>query len=86
MRAGGSYRALPLAAVPARVVTAWLVVGGLVWSVGLTLTGYALGPSIPDVDRRLLPLVGLIVAVSLVPLAAELYRGGRRARAEEVRG
>ncbi|MFH9658626.1 DedA family protein [Streptomyces sp. NPDC017248] len=72
--------------VPVRVFTVWQVVGGLVWSVGLTLAGYALGSSIPNVDRYLLPLVALIVVVSLVPLAAELYRGRKRAKEKEVRG
>lgn len=89
MPAGGAYRALPLAgalAVPGRMVTLPEVVGGLVCSVGLALAGFALGSSIPDVDRWLLPLVGLIVTVSLIPLAASPYRGGRRAKAEEVRG
>ncbi|MEU6551003.1 hypothetical protein ABZ915_12105 [Streptomyces sp. NPDC046915] len=56
------------------------------WSVGLTLAGYALGSSIPNVDRYLLPLVALIVVVSLVPLVAEVYRGRRAARFEEGRG
>ncbi|MGW2459745.1 DedA family protein [Streptomyces sp. NPDC001356] len=67
--------------VPARVFTVWQTAGGLVWSLGLTLAGYALGSSIPNVDRYLLPLVALIVAISLLPLAVELYRG--RERAEE---
>ncbi|GGM24977.1 membrane protein [Streptomyces fumigatiscleroticus] len=71
--------------VPVRVFTVWQVAGGLVWSVGLVLAGYALGSSVPDVDRYLLPLVALIVAMSLIPLAAELYRGRRRAEAGKVR-
>lgn len=72
--------------VPVRTFTVWQVIGGLVWSVGLTLAGYALGSSIPNVDRYLLPLVALIVAVSLIPLGAELYRSRRRAKAEEAGG
>ncbi|MGW7421733.1 DedA family protein [Streptomyces sp. NPDC054813] len=68
--------------VPVRTFTLWQVVGGLGWSVGLTLAGYALGSSIPNVDRYLLPLVALIVVVSLVPLVAEVYRGRRAARAD----
>jgi membrane-associated protein len=68
--------------VPVRTFTLWQVVGGLVWSVGLTLGGYALGSSIPNVDRYLLPLVALIIFVSLVPLAAEVYRVRRDARPE----
>ncbi|MFI1003334.1 DedA family protein [Streptomyces galbus] len=72
--------------VPARVFTVWQAAGGLVWSVGLTLAGYGLGSSIPDVDRYLLPLVALIVALSLVPLAVELYRGRGRTQEKEARG
>ncbi|MEV4434919.1 DedA family protein [Streptomyces sp. NPDC049585] len=67
--------------VPARVFALWQVAGGLVWTVGLTLAGYALGSAIPDIDRYLLPLVGLVVAVSLLPVALEVLRGRRRATA-----
>ncbi|MFK0219527.1 DedA family protein [Streptomyces vinaceus] len=65
--------------VPARVFALWQVIGGLVWTVGLVLAGYALGSSVPDVDRYLLPIVALVVLVSLTPLAVEMIRrrGGR---------
>lgn len=66
--------------IPARVFTLWQVAGGLVWTVGLVLAGYALGSSIPNVDRYLLPIVALIVGVSLLPLAAELLRSRRAGR------
>jgi membrane-associated protein len=69
--------------VPVRTFTLWQVAGGLVWSVGLTLAGYGLGSSIPNVDRYLLPLVALIVLVSLTPLLAEVYRSRRGADARE---
>ncbi|AYN42768.1 DedA family protein [Streptomyces dangxiongensis] len=72
--------------VPARTFTVWQAAGGLVWSLGLTLAGYALGSSIPDVDRYLLPIVAVIVVVSLIPLAAEVYRSRRAAKAKEARG
>ncbi|MFD9425622.1 MULTISPECIES: DedA family protein [unclassified Streptomyces] len=66
--------------IPARVFTLWQVAGGLVWTVGLVLAGYALGSSIPNVDRYLLPIVALIVAVSLLPLAIELLRSRRHGK------
>ncbi|MFJ9905993.1 DedA family protein [Streptomyces sp. NPDC101152] len=66
--------------VPVRVFTVWQVVGGLVWTIGLVLGGYALGSSIPNVDRYLLPLVALVVIASLTPLAIE----ARRARARRA--
>ncbi|GEC10386.1 membrane protein [Streptomyces spinoverrucosus] len=71
--------------VPIRTFTVWQLAGGLVWSLGLILAGYALGSSVPNVDRYLLPIVALVIALSLVPLAAELYRS-RRAKAKEARG
>lgn len=68
-------------AVPARTFTLWQVVGGLVWSIGVTLAGYALGSSIPGIDQYLLPVIALIVIVSVVPVGLELLRV-RRAGAE----
>jgi membrane-associated protein len=67
--------------VPARTFTFWQITGGLAWAAGLVLAGYGLGAAIPDVDRYLLPLVGVVVLVSLLPLALELLRARRRARA-----
>jgi membrane-associated protein len=64
--------------VPARLFTTWQVIGGVVWTVGLVLAGYALGNAIPDVDNYLLPVVAVIVVVSLVPLVAELLRARSR--------
>ncbi len=66
--------------VPARTFTIWQVAGGVVWSAGITLAGYALGGAIPGIDRYLLPAIAVIVAVSLIPLAVELNRARRAAR------
>ncbi|MGI5459329.1 DedA family protein [Streptomyces sp. CA-249302] len=66
--------------VPTRVFTLWQVTGGLLWTTGLTLGGYALGSSIPNVDRYLLPLVAVVVLASLTPIALE----ARRARARRA--
>ncbi|MGH4028774.1 DedA family protein [Actinomycetota bacterium Odt1-20B] len=67
--------------VPVRTFSLWQVIGGLVWSIGLTLAGYALGSSVSNVDRYLLPLVAAIVALSLIPLVSEVLRSRRKARA-----
>ncbi|HEX5295346.1 MAG TPA: DedA family protein [Streptosporangiaceae bacterium] len=65
--------------VPLRTFTTWQVAGGLVWSVGVTLAGYELGSRISNIDHYLLPVIAIIVAVSLIPVALELWRH-RRAR------
>ncbi|WP_296369391.1 DedA family protein [Pseudonocardia sp.] len=64
--------------VPARTFALWQVIGGLVWSVGVTLAGYALGSVVPNVDRYLLPMIVAVVIVSLIPLGLELLRARRR--------
>src|SRR5437879_8341386 len=67
-------------AVPTRTFTLWQAVGGLLWSVGVTLAGYVLGASIPGIDQYLLPVIAVIVIVSLIPVGLELLRA-RRAKA-----
>jgi membrane-associated protein len=66
--------------VPAKTFAVWQVLGGLLWTVGLTAAGYLLGTSIPNVDRYLLPVVAVIIVVSLIPLALELLRARRGAK------
>lgn len=43
------------------------LVGAVLWAIGVTLAGYYLGSLIPDVDKYLLPIVGLIVIASILP-------------------
>ena len=50
------------------------VVGGFLWAVGVTTAGYVLGESIPDIDKYLLPIIGVIVIVSFVPVFLELLK------------
>ncbi|MGF1428941.1 DedA family protein [Kitasatospora sp. LaBMicrA B282] len=66
--------------VPVRTFTLWQVVGGTVWSIGVVLAGYALGSSVPNIDNYLLPIIGLVVVVSVIPIALELLRARREAR------
>ena len=61
-----------------RVFTLWQVVGGVVWSIGVTVAGYVLGKQIPNVDKYLLPIIAVIVLVSLIPVALELRRSRSR--------
>lgn len=43
------------------------IIGSLLWSVGLTLLGYYLGKSIPNVDVYIIPGVALIILASISP-------------------
>ena len=64
--------------VRAGAFTLWQVVGGLVWSLGVTLAGYLLGSRIPGIDTYLLPIIAVIVVLSLIPVARELWRARRK--------
>lgn len=46
---------------------AYNLVGGFLWAIGMTFLGYFLGNLIPDVDKYLLPIIGLIILVSVLP-------------------
>jgi membrane-associated protein len=48
--------------------------GGVVWAAGVTVAGFFLGKTVPDVDRYLLPIIAVIVALSLIPVAREVRR------------
>ena len=59
--------------------TRWQVLGGVVWTCGVLLLGHFLGKAIPSIDRYLLPIIAVIVAVSLLPVLVELRRSRVRA-------
>lgn len=44
------------------------IIGGFVWGMGFPVAGYFLGSLFPHADRYVLPLVGLIIVVSFLPL------------------
>jgi membrane-associated protein len=63
--------------VPVRVFLVWQVLGGLLWSVGITLAGRAVGDRIPSIDTYLLPMVAVAVGLSMVPVVLEVIRARR---------
>jgi len=43
------------------------LVGGALWTAGLSLLGYFLGQLVPSIDKYLLPIVALIIIISVLP-------------------
>jgi len=66
--------------MPRRTFVAYNIIGSLIWAVGVSVAGYFLGSTIPDIDRYLLPIIGLIIVLSLLFPAIELLRQRRRNR------
>lgn len=68
------------AQMPYRTFVVFNLIGGLLWAVGVTLLGYLVGETIPDAEKWLLPIVGVIVLASFVPVALEWFRHRRKRR------
>lgn len=59
-----------------RTFLAYNIVGGIGWGVGVTTLGYFLG-QVDFVKSNIEPILLGIVALSVIPIALELYRGSR---------
>jgi len=76
--------------MPARKFLIWNIVGGVLWTDGILLIGYALANRIftaigPNIDRYILPVVALIVLLSVLPIGIEMLRERRaKKRAAEA--
>lgn len=65
--------------IPTKVFIFWNVLGAIVWTDGILLLGYLLGEKIEgSIDKYLLPIIGLIIALSLLPILFEVYRERKR--------
>jgi len=64
--------------IPAKRFFLWNVIGAIIWTDGIILAGYFLGERVSgSVDKYLLPIIGLIIFISLIPLLIEAFREWR---------
>ena len=54
------------------------VVGGIGWVVSMTLAGYLLGQTVPNISKHMHELVIVIIVLSVIPIAVEIYRERRK--------
>jgi membrane-associated protein len=54
------------------------VAGGVGWVVSMTWAGFLLGQSIPNIGSHIHLVVGVVIVLSLIPIAVELLRERRR--------
>lgn len=59
------------------------VVGGLLWAVGVTSLGYALGNEIgaDNIDKYLLPIIAVVIFLSILPAVIEVLKHRRKSKA-----
>jgi len=63
--------------MPRRSFVTFNALGALVWAAGISIAGFFLGKTIPDVDRYLLPIIGVVILLSAVPPLVELRKHRR---------
>ncbi|GAA1865335.1 VTT domain-containing protein [Myceligenerans crystallogenes] len=66
--------------MPYRHFLTYNAIGGLLWAVGVTMLGFALG-NIPFVKENIEALLIVIVLISVLPMAFELWKQRREAKA-----
>lgn len=54
------------------------VLGGIGWVVSMSWAGYLLGQAVPNISRHMHVLVLVIIVLSCVPIAVEVYRERRK--------
>ena len=50
------------------------VLGGFFWAVGLTLAGYYLGATVPNIDRYIFLIISFIILLSVLPVIIHILR------------
>jgi membrane-associated protein len=61
--------------VPKKTFMIWNTVGALIWTQGIIGLGFILGDVLEgSVDKFLLPVIGIIIFASLVPVIFEVLR------------
>jgi membrane-associated protein len=71
-----------------RTFMSYNLIGGLLWTLGITLLGYFLGKVIPaeQIDKYLLPIILGIIILSIVPSIIHLIQENRASRHEKDEG
>ena len=52
----------------------WNILGGFLWGVGVTSTGYFLGRTIPNSEKYLGYIIAVIILSSFVPVVMEIWK------------
>ncbi len=61
--------------VPKKLFFFWNAVGALIWTQGVIGLGFILGDVLEgSVDKYLLPVIGLIIFISVIPVLLELFK------------
>jgi membrane-associated protein len=69
-----------VAEMKVRTFTTYNLIGGALWTVGVTMLGYVLGKTIPSAEDHLVIIEIVIIVLSVMPVAYEFIRSRRERR------
>jgi len=64
-------------AMPYRTFLINNIIGAALWTVGVTVAGFYLGRTVPNIDHYLLPIILLIIIVSVLPAIFHIFKKRR---------
>jgi membrane-associated protein len=64
----------------------WNCVGAILWTDTLFLLGHFLGSEVPNIERYILPGVGVILVLSVIPIVREVLKGRKADRGPNKNG
>lgn len=57
------------------------VAGGILWVFSMILTGYLLGSAVPDINKHIHYVIGIVIVLSILPAIIEVIRSRRKSAA-----
>lgn len=63
-----------VAEMPYSKFASYNIFGGILWVAGTTLLGYFLGRVIPDIEKHLLIIIGVVIVLSFLPVVKEYWK------------
>ena len=56
------------------------VIGGVLWVIGMTMIGYSLGRTIPNIEKHLHIVLAIVIIVSFLPLVHEFIQSRKKTK------
>ncbi len=60
------------------------VVGGIFWVLGMLFVGYFLGERIPNIEKHLNLVIGLVIFISFLPIFFEAFKARKKSMLKKV--
>jgi membrane-associated protein len=57
-----------------KIFAIYNILGGIIWCSTITLIGYFLGKKVPNIDAYILPFIGIVCLMSLIPPFVEVIK------------